>query len=59
MRHHHSVHHLAVHRGLVPAVEQASLVNLAGNLICLHSVAGGSKDIHYGFLNLHSNFMMI
>ena len=56
MGHDYSVHHLPVHRGLVPAVEQTSLVNLAGNLLGFHSVPGTGEDIDDGFFDLHRLF---
>lgn len=53
MGHHHGIDLLAGDRFVVPALVEFALVDFAGDLLCLHSVAGTGQQEYYGFFQFH------
>ena len=53
MRHDYGIDLLVRHRGLIPTLVQLALIDLPGNLLGLHAVAGAGQEVNYGFFEFN------
>ena len=53
MRQYHRPDLLLGNWSLIPTLEEAAFVDFTGDLFRLHSMAGVSKDVYYGFFKFH------